>query len=587
MNVRRVRLGLGVSLFVATVTIAGLTAPPAGAAGGGATQAQATFAPSSGTATPLAVPGTPVPNVPKLNGNQPTPFPLNTLGPLTGETSLPYPAYGTPVPGINSGTPAPGISATISLSDAEMVSFARSPALATARNDVAVQAAAVRLQRAGLLPSLTGGASYNYDHSQPQGGGESSVLTTTTGTGDTTGSLSTRSSTTNAGFNLALRQLIYDGGKIANAVRAASSSEVSTADTYRRELQTVAFNVASAYYTYLADERTTQVDLEIVREDLVQEDLVRAQVRAGTAARSDIATAQLPVAQARLAVVRAQGAELSAEATFANAMGLDANSKVQPVDDSPVFTANQVSSIALPPYDVALKRALALRPDYDSAEQSVASEQYSLKSAKLGLFPTLSASAAAQDNSTDANAGTFRNAQSIGLALSIPIYDQGVTAANVAEAKANLNNAFANLQTTALTVQLNIKQALTGIVTARAALDQTQQEYATALVNVQATQAQYRAGVTTLPLLLNAQVQLTQALTDQVTAVYTLRQSEQTYLYAVGSNYDTSASNGKSTISPVPGPEAQGGQVAAKPKKSAVAAKTKKKAANGGTVFSR
>ena len=98
MKIRQVRLGLGVSLLVATAAIASLTAPPAGAAGGGQRVAQ------SATAAPAT-----------LNGNQPTPFPLVTLGPLTGETSLPYPAYGTPVPGINAGTPAPGISATISL----------------------------------------------------------------------------------------------------------------------------------------------------------------------------------------------------------------------------------------------------------------------------------------------------------------------------------------------------------------------------------------------------------------------------------------------------------------------------------------
>jgi outer membrane protein TolC len=51
-----------------------------------------------------------------------------------------------------------------------------------------------------------------------------------------------------------------------------------------------------------------------------------------------------------------------------------------------------------------------------------------------------------------------------------------------------------------------------------------------------ATQAQYRFGVTTLPLLLNAQVGLTTALSDQVTAVYALRQAEQAYLYAIGAN---------------------------------------------------
>jgi outer membrane protein TolC len=344
--------------------------------------------------------------------------------------------------------------------------------------------------------------------------------------------------------------------------------------------------VATAYYNYLGAERTVQVDLEIVREDEIQEDLVRAQVRAGTAARSDIATAQLPVAQARLAVVRAQGTELSDEAAFVNAMGLDANAKVQPIDDSPVFTANAVSSLPVPSYDVALRRALALRPDYDAAVQSVSQDKYLLRNAELGLFPTLSTSASATDESTNGNSGAFRNTDSVALSLSIPIYDQGITAANVAVGKANLNNAYANLQTAALTVQLNIKQALTNLVSSRAALDQTQQEYATAVVNLQATQAQYRAGVTTLPLLLNAQVQLTQALTDQVTAVYTLRQAEQTYLYAVGANYDTSAQIGKPNISPTPAPASQGGLVATKPEKHGRAT-ANKSAGSGGTVFAR
>jgi hypothetical protein len=42
--------------------------------------------------------------------------------------------------------------------------------------------------------------------------------------------------------------------------------------------------------------------------------------------------------------------------------------------------------------------------------------------------------------------------------------------------------------------------------------------------------------VTTLPLLLNAEVGLTTALAAQVSAVYTLRQAEAAFLYAEGAN---------------------------------------------------
>jgi outer membrane protein TolC len=61
-------------------------------------------------------------------------------------------------------------------------------------------------------------------------------------------------------------------------------------------------------------------------------------------------------------------------------------------------------------------------------------------------------------------------------------------------------------------------------------------ELAEAQTVLASTQAQFKAGVTTLPLLLNAQVGLTQALTDQSTAVYTLREAEQAFLYAEGAN---------------------------------------------------
>ena len=517
---------------------------------------------SFAVAAAVAPPG-PLSAAPRPGAGQPTAFPVQTLAPLGTTTALPYPAYGTPVPGVDRGVAPTDLPATLSLEQAIAVGFARSPALAAARADVGVQDAAVRLQRAGLLPSVAGSSSVRYDHSQ--GDGSFAATGTTTGTGTTgTGTTGTGTTTTalasggnhsfNAGFGLSISQLVYDGGKIAASVNAARRSETAFVDNYRRDLQTVANNVAQSYYGYLSAQRTTQVDLEIVREDLLQESLVRAQIAAGTSARADLATVQLPTAQARLAVVRSQGNELSSEATFVNAMGLDANANVQPVDDAPVYTHTQVSGVPIPTYAIALRRAIALRPDYDSSIQSVRQAQYSLKAARLGLFPTLSASGSAADDSTDTRAGSFRNSQSVGLSLSIPLYDQGVTAANTASARASLDVANANLQTTALGVQLNVKQSLTNLVSSRAALDQVNQEYATALSNIRSTQAQYRAGVTTLPLLLNAQVQLTQALTDQVTAVYTLREAEQTYLYAVGANYVTPVGDAPSPVRPTPNP---------------------------------
>jgi outer membrane protein len=393
----------------------------------------------------------------------------------------------------------------------------------------------VQLARTALLPLISGSATTERLHAQDGG------RTTTTGTGGTT---TGNGGTTTAGpltytsndLSVSLQQLIYDGGRVSAELRAAKYNQSSQAATYKRELQTVAYNVATAYYNSLAAQRATAVAVQTVLVDQTNEDLVSAQIRAGAAAKADLATAQLPTAQARVAVIRDQGAELSAQAAFANAMGLDANTAVLPRDDTPVNGAAVTSIVAIPTYAQAFARAIALRPDVTAQTLTVSGLKATLRATQLTNFPTLDGIASASTASTDVSGGTFRNNSSIGLQLSIPIYDQGVVAAEVAQARGNLALGVANQQSVIEGVQLNVKQALVALVSAKSALSSADVELYEAQVVLKSTQAQYRAGVTTLPLLLNAQVGLTQALSDQTTSVYTLRQAEQAFLYAEGAN---------------------------------------------------
>jgi outer membrane protein len=181
-----------------------------------------------------------------------------------------------------------------------------------------------------------------------------------------------------------------------------------------------------------------------------------------------------------------------------------------------------------------VKRALLLRPDYLAAQQTVMAQQYNLQFEKSGLYPSLNGNASYGTASTDAVGGNFRESNSVGLTLSIPLYDQGITRAQTELATGQLNQATAQLENTRLNVELNVQQTLVNFVSAQAAVTQAQAELAKAQEILRATQAQYRAGVTTLPLLLNAQVGLTTAQTDELTAVYALRQAEQSYLFALG-----------------------------------------------------
>lgn len=416
--------------------------------------------------------------------------------------------------------PVAGVPAQVTLQQAIDIAVAKSPVLAAARANQQLAQIPVSLARSALFPNLSASATVTHNNQSTFAG-------------------RSFGSNTSKGLNADVRQLIYDGGKLIAQLHQARVNAVAGTQTYDRQLETLAFDVAQAYYSALQAQSATQLAAQVVHQNEVQENLVRAQLRAGTASRVDLATAQLPTAQARVALVRAQGQEATALASFADTLGLDPDVAVAPLN-APSATA-PTPSVTVLSYDQAVARALLLRPDYLAAKNGVMAAQYNVQVQRSGLLPTLTANGSYGTNSTTVTGTDFRPSSTIGATLSIPIFDQGITRAQTEQAQQQLALAQSQLDQTRLGVELNVRQALVGLVTAQGAVAQAQAELAKGQEILKATQAQYRAGVTTLPLLLNAQVGLTTAETDELNAVYGLRQAEQTYVYALGQSSITPA----------------------------------------------
>src|SRR5580693_2851880 len=108
----------GLALFGLSAVALGIV--PAGAQG------------TKPAATPTPAPYmTPIPV--SSSGPAALPQPLSSLPPASQPYTLPYPAYGTPVPGVNRGVPAAGVPQVVTLNQAVAIGFARSPLLASAR----------------------------------------------------------------------------------------------------------------------------------------------------------------------------------------------------------------------------------------------------------------------------------------------------------------------------------------------------------------------------------------------------------------------------------------------------------------------
>ncbi|HZZ01006.1 MAG TPA: TolC family protein, partial [Candidatus Baltobacteraceae bacterium] len=439
------------------------------------------------------------PAVRAQNQSLPVEMPSPQPTPTPNTSPVPYPAYGSPAPDVQALTAKPGVPAVVSLQQAEKISVALSPVFASQNAAWAAIHAKYTSEQQALFPGVSGNATIGKQYSNGTNSGLGNNGVSSSSATPVPGRL-TQSTSASESVGISVTQLIYDGGRVIAAIHSAKSSDMAGRSTLLRQLETLQINVASAYYTVLSDNATVAADVQLVREFETNENAVRAQIRNGAAARSDLAGAQFQTAQARGQLVTAQGAAIGAQAAFATGLGLDADAQVVPQQISSETTA------ATPSYAGALKRALLLRPDYLSAEYTVVAAQENLRYAKLARFPVLSAGASdtvsRNFDNTWINGGGFGpsnpngpigsngydNTKQVGLSLSIPIYDQGLTNYNVAVAASQLDQSKDSLQLTKLTVESDVRTSLANLISARANLVQALSAKQSAQVSLDATQ---------------------------------------------------------------------------------------------------
>lgn len=451
----------------------------------------------------------------------PTPAPM----PTQGGTPLPYPAYGTPAPDVAHLTQKAGVPANVSLQQATKIAVALSPVFASQNAQWAAIHAKYSAEKQALFPSVSANGTIGRGYQNSNFKLNASALPSATpGSG-----LANNGTTDTETATLTIQQLIYDGGRVIAAIHSAKSADYAGRATLLRGLETLGLNVANAYYGVLQANATVAADAQLVREFQVNEASVTAQIRNGAAARSDLAGAQFQTAQARGNLVTAQGQAIGAQATFATTLGLDADAEVLP---KPLQAQTPVP---YPTYDLSLKRAFLLRPDYIAAAYTVESDKEGVRYAKLARFPVLTAGVSdGVSRSFGPLSQSFSNTKTVGLNLAVPIYDQGVTNYNVAVAAATLDSAVAAFNQSRLQVESDVRSALANLISARAALVQANAELTSAKVSLDATQAQYRVGATTIINVVTAEANLSTAQSDQIHALYGVQTAQQNYLYATG-----------------------------------------------------
>jgi len=367
--------------------------------------------------------------------------------------------------------------AVTSLGDAVAYAVEHNPQVIAGRAAVRAAEAQVQAVRAGAAPtlSLSAGSSVSGSPGSPSAAGQ---VTAT------------------------VSYLIYDGGlrqaQISQAEAQAEAARQAAATT----VADVGLQTVQAYMAVISGEQVVLLREQAVVQARTQLAAAEASFRAGRVPRADVVRAESVLAAATFDLVDARGQAETRRVGLRTVMGLEAGpplAVVAPPDPAP----QEITEAD------AVQRALQ-RPEMRRAAADVTAAEAALAAAMIqgGITVTLDGRyVLVSGGTTTGSPGTW----SVGVGISIPVYDGGRRRAQVEQARANLDSARARLESARFQVR---QEALLARLQAAMVLAKVEAARRSALAAREAfnvAQGRYAAGVGTILEVATAQTELAAA----------------------------------------------------------------------------
>lgn len=406
---------------------------------------------------------------------------------------------------------------TITLEEAVGIALQRNTALLQAENATELNELAVRQARLQLYPdvSLNTRSSQNYGRNFSQEEGR--IVNQTT-------------EAVSAGVSSSVQ--LWDGG--ANRANLAQSRTVAVASelSLQRARQTVVFTVLSNYLALVEQQEQVRVRREALAAQEAQEAQVQIFVDAGTRPISDLYQQQAAVASARLALVQAERALALAEVELIRTLQLDPSGSyafAKPAVTDSLITAPPVVYEPAA-YQALLDRAYASRADLDAQETQLVAAQQGVNVARANRLPSISLSLGYNTTYNSASPVTFfdqfdqRRGGSVGVGISMPIWDRGATAVATERAEVQVDNARLALADLRQEVALQVRRAVLDRQATAAQLAAAAAQLRAAELALESTTERYQVGAATL-------LEVTQARATQIEAAAALVSARYTYAF--------------------------------------------------------
>lgn len=334
---------------------------------------------------------------------------------------------------------------------------------------------------------------------------------------------STNSSQTSFGLSASL--LLFDGLKMKYSIDEAKAAMLASEADVSALKADITMNISAMYLQILLNKELLETARQQLADTQLKVEQNRALVEAERLAAGELYAIEAQAAKEELAVTQAQNNLQLALLDMVQALELDSIEGFDVV----VPTDVELLAGALLTNDAVYNMALQHRPEIKAAEYNLAASEHALKSAKADYYPTLSAGAslstgyydmAGYQNNTFGRQLGDNLSTSVGLQLTIPIFNKMQVKNNVSRARINVENYKVQAEETKKTLRKNIDQAYYNALAAQSRETAAEKSERSAYEAYRYAEQKYESGRASVYEFYDAKLSYTLALSERIQAKY-------------------------------------------------------------------
>lgn len=318
---------------------------------------------------------------------------------------------------------------------------------------------------------------------------------------------------------------IYSGRKLESQIDSAELGLDISKLNYVQARDDLIYNVAKTYLDALENLATTKVNLETEENLADHEKNIAAMYDAGSKARIDLLRAQVETSNAMQDTSKSQAAYEVSLANLATLMSIDSITNLVVEEIEPALTLGDLEDYIL--------MADENRSDLKADELKIEQGEFEIEIAKSNKRPTISAEVGTGLGASS-NDWHLTPDASAGVSASWNIFDSGVTRAQIRDAEIRLENLRLAMISDRNSIHESVITAYKNLRIALMRLRTTQRAVALAEEERYIATEKYRAGEGILLDILDAEVALSSAKKNHVSALYDVARYRFDLAHAVG-----------------------------------------------------